>query len=233
MGTINLNRIRTSRVVWETVLENACVDEVQDRAALLSEVASLDKLRARADYNTGSISTGTCWVLYALSLLLKPKVVAEVGTFIGRSTLSFIRGMERARVENGSVFTCDYSNDIELPISSNVDLRQFRKKSSTDMFAAMAAINSRCDFLSLDGRLQATDFPILSSVMKAETIILLDDFEGVEKGVVNASALMNSLQPTHNLIYPPTNELLAKFGFLDGCSTALVVPRSSLVFTNQ
>jgi predicted O-methyltransferase YrrM len=233
MNKINLSRSRISRLVWEAVLENSCIAEAQHKASLLEEGAGLDRLREQAQYNTGSISTATCWALYALSTMLKPKVVAEVGTFIGRSTLSFIRGMEHAGVENGTVLTCDYSNDIELPISSNIKLLQFRKQSSTDMFAAMSSSKLRCDFLSLDGRLQGPDFPLLTAIIKEQSVILLDDFEGIEKGVVNASTLMSALQPTHNLIYPPTNELLNKFRLLDGCSTALIVPRSSLVFTNQ
>jgi predicted O-methyltransferase YrrM len=220
-------------VVWEAILENASLVEMEGRTALFSEVVTLDRLRARADYNTGSISSATCWILFALSFLLKPRVVAEVGTFIGRSTLSFVRGMERAEVENGAIFTCDYSNDIELPISSEIKLHQFRKKSSLEMFEAMITSQLRCDVLSLDGRLQAQDFSVLSAIIKRESVIVLDDFEGVEKGVINALSLMNTLHSTHHLIYPPTSDLMNKFGFRDGCSTALIVPRSSLLFTNQ
>jgi hypothetical protein len=220
-------------MVWEGILENSCIAEMQDRAALFEESARLEKLRDQADYNTGSITTATCWILYAVSLMLRPAVVAEVGTFIGRSTLSFIRGMERARVENGVVLTCDFSNNIELPISSNINLLQFRKKSSTEMFEAMVMSKLRCEFLALDGRLQASDFPLLSAILNGESIILLDDFEGVEKGVANASALMSTLQASHTLIYPPSSELLSKFGLKDNCSTAMILPRSSLVFSNQ
>lgn len=233
MDIINLNRFRTSRMVWEVVLENAGMYEGRDKISLLSEGLDLDRLRDQADYNTGSITAATCWAIFALSLLLKPKVVAEVGTFIGRSTLSFVRGMERARVADGLVLTCDYSNDIVLPISSSITLRQFPKKSSTEMFQSMITEDLKCDFLALDGRLQPSDFRLLGAILKPESVIILDDFEGVEKGVVNASSLMGSLQPTHNLIYPPARDLLEKFGLVDGCSTAIIAPRSTLVFSNQ
>jgi hypothetical protein len=233
MQPINLNRRHLSRAVWETVLECAVAFESQDRPRLESETVSLDALRRRAEYNTGSITAATCWALFALSAYLKPRVVAEVGTFIGRSTLSFVRGIERADVPGALVVTCDLSNDIELPFSSSVKVRQFRKRSSTDMFATMIAEGIKCDFLALDGRLQPDDFQMLGSVLTPNSVFVLDDFEGVEKGVVNAAALMSSLQPTHNLIYPPTPEMLAKFGLTDGCTTALIAPRSAFQFSNQ
>lgn len=233
MQPINLNRRHLSRAVWETVLECAVAFESEDRPRLESETVSLDVLRRQADYNTGSITAATCWVLYALSAYLKPRVVAEVGTFIGRSTLSFVRGIERADVPGAQVFTCDLSNDIALPFSSSVKVRQFRKQSSTDMFMAMIAEGVKCDFLALDGRLQQGDFQMLGGILTPHSVLVLDDFEGVEKGVVNAAALMSSLQPTHNLIYPPTPDILTNFGLRDGCTTALIAPRSAFQLSNQ
>jgi hypothetical protein len=46
-------------------------------------------------------------------------------------------------------------------------------------------------------------------------------------------ALMESLGPTHHLIYPPTDEQLTKMGFIDSSTLALVVPRNLLSLTNQ
>ena len=233
MEVIKLNRFRTSRMVWEVILENSEMSAIRDKPLLLSEGLQLDHLRDQAEYNTGSISSATCWVLFALSLLLKPKVVAEVGTFIGRSALSFVRGMERARIADGLVLTCDYSNDIKLPFPSSIRVRQFPKKSSTEMFQAMIDEQIKCDFLALDGRLQQADFGLLDAILKPESVIVLDDFEGVEKGVVNALSFVGPLRRTHNLIYPPSRDLLDRFGLLDACSTAIIIPRTLLTFSNQ
>jgi len=110
---------------------------------------------------------------------------------------------------------------------------QFRKQTSTQMLAALCANDIQCDFLALDGRLQKDDFKYLKKVLHPNSIILLDDFEGVEKGVVNATMLMSSLQPSHNLLYPPERYMLSKFGLVDSCTTALIVPRTSFALTNQ
>jgi hypothetical protein len=49
----------------------------------------------------------------------------------------------------------------------------------------------------------------------------LDDFEGVEKGVINAANLMRSLMPTHHLVYPYRS------------LTAMILPKSMVEFTAQ
>lgn len=233
MQDINISRERLSRIFWDVILENARYTEIKDKPDLLSQCADLDRLRSSADYKTGSISSSTCWALFALALFFKPRVVAEVGTFIGRSTLSLIRGVERADVPEPVVLTCDFSNDIDLPISTTASLIQFKKKSSTDMFTSMASDGIRCDFLVLDGRLQQEDYRVLGGLLHPSSIIVLDDFEGVEKGVVNASTLMSSLQPSHNLIYPPTRETLRSFQLLDNCTTALIAPKSLFKLSSQ
>jgi hypothetical protein len=141
--------------------------------------------------------------------------------------------MQFSGVQNRRIYTCDFSNDIELPFGDEGEVVQFRRQSSTQMLSELHARNLQCDFLALDGRLQQEDFPYLTKILHAKSIILLDDFEGVEKGVVNASALMKSLQPTHNLLYPPDTSVLRRFSLLDGCTTALIIPRAMFTLSNQ
>jgi hypothetical protein len=106
-------------------------------------------------------------------------------------------------------------------------------QSSTDMFSALADEKRKCDLLLLDGRLQTEDFKLLSSILHPESLILLDDFEGTEKGVVNALQLMTSLQNTHYLAYPPSRELMRSHGLYEGCTIGMIVPRSLVEHTNQ
>ena len=233
MEKILLNRTRLSRLVWDYILDSSFFSHWANREKILRSATELESLRVQASYNTGSISSGACWVLYSLSRYLKPQVVAEVGTFIGKSTNSIAQGMEDGGVESGSIFTCDLSNDIKLQISSAVSVRQFPMRDSAYMFGQMASEGIRANLLFVDGRLQDQDFALLGSVIHEETVIALDDFEGVEKGVANAMALMGSLQKTHALIYPPTDSSLAEHGFLDGCKVALIIPMRLFAFSNQ
>jgi hypothetical protein len=62
---------------------------------------------------------------------------------------------------------------------------------------------------------------------------MLDDFEGIEKGTINAMLLMKSLNKSHFLIYPPTNDTLERRGFLEQCTLAMIIPKSLFYFTNQ
>ena len=196
-------------------------------------VGMLEELRQQADYNTGSISAAACWSLLSLAVFFKPQTIFEVGTFIGKSTFSLLKGMQLSGVKNHRIYTCDFSNDIVLPFGDDGEVVQFRRQSSTQMLSELSIRNLQCDLLALDGRLQQDDFQYLSKLLHDNSIILLDDFEGVEKGVSNAFALMNSLQRTHNLIYPPERDTLRKFSLLDGCTTALILPRNFFVLSNQ
>lgn len=101
------------------------------------------------------------------------------------------------------------------------------------MFSEMKRNDIRCDILLLDGRLQEADLGLMASILHEKSVILLDDFEGTEKGCVNAMALMQVLEKSHHLIYPPSKQALARHGLTDGCTLAMIVPRSLVAFTNQ
>jgi hypothetical protein len=230
--SISLGRKLISPVVWQRIFESTCYLSEYRRSDFFKELDSLERLRSQADYNTGSISAAACWALMAVAHYFKPKTVIEVGTFIGKSTLSLLRGMEFAGVSYRKIYTCDFSNDIELPFGQN-QVVQFPRASSTDMFQKLHDEGVVCDLLALDGRLQPGDFELLGALLHQHSIILLDDFEGVEKGVINGSSLMQSLQKTHTLVYPPSQEMLSRLGFFDDCTSALIVPRAIFQLSNQ
>ena len=64
-------------------------------------------------------------------------------------------------------------------------------------------------------------------------IILLDDFEGIEKGVINAMHLMSSLQNTHYLAYPPSRDIMSSHGLTDSCTVGMIIPRELVEDSNQ
>jgi predicted O-methyltransferase YrrM len=233
MEKIRINRSKLSDIVWRTILENSAGHAFSIRAELLQKSGSLNDLRAHASYNTGSISSSAIWALFSACLFFKTKVIAEVGTFIGKSTFSMACAVDITFQEGGKIYTCDFSNKIDLNFATRTLINQFQMKSSTDMFTSLAAESQRCDLILLDGRLQAEDFNILPKILHRDTIILLDDFEGIEKGVINAIQLMNSLQNSHYLVYPPSVELLQAHGLHESCTIGMIIPRQLVEHTNQ
>lgn len=229
--SINISRARFSNLAWEVILENAV--KHQHRRSTLARIGlDCEHLRSKADYNTGSISNSAMWCIASAALFFEPKVVAEVGTFIGKTTKSVAWAMQS--YGGTDIYTCDASNDIELPKSFGVSITQFPRKPSINMFHYMMNTGMKADMLLLDGRLSPEDIEVLESVTHDNTVILLDDFEGNEKGVANAVHVMTRMKPiTHKLVYPPTAPLLEKHGLVETCSIAMIVPNTLIGWTNQ
>lgn len=213
---INLNRKRTSRIFWETLLENTVS---QPKIPWVDQLNMLDALRTTAQAPTGSISLSAFWCLYSAVQAFKPKIVAEVGTYIGKSTLALVS-------TGATVYTCDHSNDIKLPFKVN----QYPMKGSTEMFEDLLKNKVKADMVFLDGRLTPRDIRLMAEIAHGNTVVLLDDFEGVEKGVANAQMFQYE---GAMLVYPAEKELLEKHGLPDESTLAMVVPHSLVRLTSQ
>jgi hypothetical protein len=239
MNPLSLNRARVSRTIWEVILDHS-EQHHQLKDYLKQQMAQQDELRIEADYNTGSIPSSATWLNFAIAKYFDPDVVAEVGTFIGKSTISLAYGMHWAKKSQQvktqkEIHTCDMSNNILLPrLPWDVVIEQYPMESSVQMFQSMDEKNIHADIINIDGRLGADDFDILPKVIKEDTIFLIDDFEGIEKGVANVFNLM--MQPCmkdYSLVYPPERELMRKYGFSEQCFTAMLIPNRIVKFTNQ
>lgn len=228
---IRLSPRLLSDLVWKAMF--ASDDErAADRNALIAQLQPLEALRTAAEYNTGSISFATAWSLYSLVRFYRPRRIIEIGTFIGRSTVAMASALDDAGVE-GEIFTCDLSNALTLPWSGRSKLHQFQRASSTDM---LRTLSGTFDLVFIDGRLAPGDAVLLGDLITEKTIIVLDDFEGMEKGVANLTQLRNKAVPTlarHLLIYPPSDALVASLGLTSGSLTALMIPLSAFAFASQ
>jgi predicted O-methyltransferase YrrM len=142
----------------------------------------------------------------------QPKVIAEVGTFIGVSTKTMNLAMERLV----DIYTCDHSNNINLDVPN---IFQYPKRPSFEMFADMVEKGVKVDLVYLDGRLSQEDVEPLSKIIYAETVFVFDDFEGIEKGVTNAMMVESF---SRALIYPR-----------EGRKTAVSIPFSLLQIVPQ
>jgi predicted O-methyltransferase YrrM len=231
-----LNPTVVSRVVWHDLFAELDleIDQVRLRLAKLWE--QCEATRAKMEYNTGSISAASGLALYALARRFKPRNVFEVGTFVGKSTVSLALGMDAARAEGGHVHTCDASNDFHLAYGGATKIVGYPRRTSTQALGELAARAGAepIDLFHLDGRLDTADLALLQKVARPDAIFAIDDFEGAEKGVANLSLLRS--QPWlrgHVLGYPPDRELLAAHGLTSTSTTALLLPAALFGFTNQ
>lgn len=209
MNPIRINRAALSELVWSKL--------PYVHRPLGRQFEELDRLRSQADYNTGSIGDEEAADLQHIVSHFQPKVVAEVGTFIGRSTAAMASCMT-----GGVIHTCDASNAIALPeLNPDVQVVQYPRKSSTEMFESLISAKAKVDLFYIDGRLIPKDTRLVWELAHDKTVIVLDDFEGVEKGVANAMLLLQQF-PNHALVYPR-----------DIGKTAILMPATLLQFTAQ
>jgi predicted O-methyltransferase YrrM len=193
MNSLQIGRRRFSELFWNIVDEKVSDvpwQEIEDM------IANRQEYRRKAEYNTGSLSVNDAAELYRLVKFFKPSTIAEVGTFIGVSTMAMYMADKHVSID-----TCDMSNDIpNLFADTKGMVTYFPKTSSTEMFKKLAEEeNPSIDLAYLDGRLTPADFEPLSKITHDKTVFVLDDFEGIEKGVANALMLEH---PSRVLIYP-------------------------------
>ena len=175
-------------------------------------------------------------MLWLATRYFSPQNVCEIGTYIGRSTLAISFGGLKTI---NKVYTCDGTFDcLELEkfkesfsvkdkINAIEKIEYFGKTMSTDMLNTLKSKNVRIDFLFIDGRVSVQDCEILSQILSDDCIILLDDFEGVEKGVSNA-LLLRGLLKGHILLQPEYNEKTGYRGV-----TAMMIPANLLTLSRQ
>ncbi len=234
MLNFNINRTSFSELFWNIIFNNGATIIEQSKNNIISKHLEIEQLRKFADYNTGSISISASVGLSLLINYFRPHVVAEVGTFIGRSTYSIALGHSLNGIKSPQIHTCDFSNDIRVDFDAILEnVIQYPKKSSTEMFECIVNQNISPDIYLLDGRIQNDDIPLLLKLQAENSLFFLDDFEGTEKGVSNAFTLLNVFKNKFILAYPPSNSFLRSHGFSDSSSTAVLIPLSKIAFVNQ
>jgi len=95
-------------------------------------------------------------------------------------------------------------------------------------------LNGEFDLIFFDGRISDEELGILDNLISQRTIIILDDFEGMEKGIINLTKLrkVNKLN-NHFQINPPTDEFLKGYQLKTHSLMGALVPISLFRFTNQ
>ena len=192
MNTLQIGRARFSRFFWEIIDDKISEYPYE---AIEKIIEDQQHLREEADYNTGSLPYDDAVDLYKLIHFFQPHTIAEVGTFIGVSTNVMAKSLEDFSYR---IYTCDSANDIEVNPTNKL-IEQYPRCTSIDMFTNLAEKGVKIDLVYLDGRLSQSDAEPLSKIVHDKTVFVLDDFEGIEKGVTNAMMLE---APSRVLIYP-------------------------------
>jgi len=236
MKNIHINPSDLSLIFWNKILNNAYLKQISFRSDFFSKIDSLDELRSQSTYNTGSISSTTAWLLFSICLYYKPQTILEIGSFIGKSTFSMAFAADTYNKEKESeIYCCDYSNEIIFPKLTKTKITQFHKTKSTLMFRTIDK-KIKIDLIHIDGRVQSKDFEIMKDRISENTLIIFDDYEGIEKGTINWINLINNgvlSRDTHCLINPIQNQVAKSYHLIEPSNTAVVIPISSLRFTPQ
>jgi hypothetical protein len=193
-----------------------------DAMALVHQMATdAEARRARADYDTGSVSEDEAYALMVLAEHVMARVVIEVGTFIGTSTTVL-----SAASTVTALYTCDASNDC-LP--SDRIIHTYPKQTSIRMLWDLVGKGIVADLCFFDGVLCERDCDLLAKVTHPRTVYAFHDYNygpkirqkkgGTtyletmpRKGIGNVQLLAPRL-PQHRLIEP-----------LEGTTLALLVP---------
>lgn len=82
----------------------------------------------------------------------------------------------------GEIHTCDATNQIDIVQHPLTRIIQCKKQTSAQMLTSLSGL---FDFAFIDGGLNESDLNRLAELLTDDAIMVLDDFEGMEKGVAN------------------------------------------------
>jgi hypothetical protein len=231
-----LNQRALTELAWRQMFDYLSLTTEERIRRFAAEISALEGFRAKAQYNTGSISAFGALSCYALAAYVQPTCIAEVGTFIGRSAVALSLGAQAGGATNIECHTCDVSNHFKIPEFDGIRMIQYMSQTSTQMFQSLVSSGARPNLFHIDGRLGNDDLALIAMLNPGSAFFLLDDFEGLEKGVANAFLLQSLIGKSHTLLYPPTRNLLGR-GILEDfrgdASCAVFAPTSSFLVSAQ
>ena len=219
---------------WEALDGSLMKDEAITDSKIIGKLTS--PLVKEFPSIAGSISGESSYYLWLIAKYFSPENICEIGTYIGRSTL--IMALASSESLN-SLDTCDGSFDCwDSTLFKNISESQSKNKSvekiryygktmSTDMLGSIAQEGKKVDFMFIDGRISADDCKIMKQVLTDDAVIILDDFEGVEKGIVNAVMLRQAFPNYLLLDSPVSKSRKEKLNF------ALMIPSQIISISRQ
>jgi predicted O-methyltransferase YrrM len=235
MNKVYLSEAMLSEVFWPRLRSAATA--LPEAAEITETILSASRIvhKRFPPETAGSIDKDAIRKLWLLARYFRPKVIAEVGTFIGRSTLALSEGAGDSLQQ---MHTCDYSfAEFGIPEEFNARFKNAKKiayhakTASNQMFKSMLGQHrERVDFFFLDGRLSVEDIEPVRALRSKNVVFVIDDFEGVEKGVANAMLLR---QAFNDLVLLRPEVILEPSTGLRITNTALMLTADSLSLSRQ
>jgi predicted O-methyltransferase YrrM len=227
MNELLLSEAMISRAFWTELRSTSRADEAaRDVGSIVFPHAQ--RVAQSFPTQTGSISQTSAELIWLMARYFQPKRIAEVGTFIGRSTLSLYQG---ARPSLEMLNTCDYSYDTWRAPEGDAasKIRYFAKTPSQVMFQTLVAEGHKIDLFLLDGRIGKEDLDLIEKIATPSSVFIVDDFEGVEKGVSNVFHLREKFREL--ILLTPDAE--QKNGWNESHSLAVLIPMANIRITRQ
>lgn len=233
MNNINLNTKNLSYIVWKIIMERSPLEH--NSKEFFEFMQKLDLLEEKQK-RFGSISLSTAWILYSFANYFEPKNILEIGSYLGKSLFSLLLGAYDSKSNNKIIaHCCDKDHKIFFPKKKGLEITQYHQMTSTEMLKKIKK-NFKFDFFHFDGRILNDDIKYLREMSHDQSIYIFDDFEMIEKGVLNYSILIDSKiisKKDYFLITPPSESILKQFNLKTHCSTACAIPYQMIRFTSQ
>ena len=98
MNNLQISSRQLSELFWEMICKEHFIYPGQVKE-LLKRLKQLEYLIDQATYKTGSISGISGLILYYITRYFEPQRILEVGTYIGKSTISMAYAMDEQKIK--------------------------------------------------------------------------------------------------------------------------------------
>ena len=196
MNKLFLSELMIANSFWKAIQNSHFSRQAESDARLIAEATY--PLVEEFPTEAGSISVESAKLLWLITRYFSPKIIIEVGTYIGRSSLAMGFGgyssLQKLHTCDGTFDNLDFNRFKEICGSINKHnliskISYYGKTFSTDMLTKIKERGEKADLIFIDGRISPEDCNLLQQVTSETCVYILDDFQGVEKGVANAMLL--------------------------------------------
>ena len=139
--------------------------------------------RGPDELDSGTISVPDAKLLYLLVRYFKPKVIFEIGTWIGTSSMIMAEAMKKNN-NDGHIYTCDANtffavDDLYQDVITTIN-------AYSDVALDSIPTDTKVDFVFADGELTFATIKKLKPLLHKDAIVSTHDFTlPAEKGVLN------------------------------------------------
>jgi len=139
--------------------------------------------RGPDELDSGTISIPEAKLLYLLVRYFKPKVIFEIGTWIGTSSMIMAEAMKKNN-NDGHIYTCDANtffavDDLYQDVITTIN-------AYSDVALDSIPTDTKVDFVFADGELTFATIKKLKPLLHKDAIVSTHDFTlPAEKGVLN------------------------------------------------